>query len=378
MILLLGWICRIMIKGIIEDDIPRVFLTIIKFCKMFELSSKQYMYIYAYCFITKGKDRFSIYNSRSGKIHLFDIELFDVAKSQFRKLRIVDILKLYNEDDQLVIKEFIVFLINNELGRLVEDISLFPELNIQYYSCPYYISHSIIDIRFHDFDLLNIFKQLDELLCKEVEVRCFREIDLNKLREITTMFSKYSMSALYVLMPYMSIGLNQDNVKEVAAIIKTEPRLQVVIYNVPESITVDIMNDPYLESNLCLFHKSIDGCIDCGAINTDSLPYKTIYDVLSNHFFNGCLNNMICIDENGYIKNCPAMKKTYGHVNTTKLKEVYENTDFKKLWIINNDRIDKCKECEFRYICDNCRAFLTDPENIYSSPQKCDYCKQIC
>jgi hypothetical protein len=32
-----------------------------------------------------------------------------------------------------------------------------------------------------------------------------------------------------------------------------------------------------------------------------------------------------------------------------------------------------CKDCEFRYICTDCRAYLEDPYNEYSKPLKCGY-----
>ena len=40
---------------------------------------------------------------------------------------------------------------------------------------------------------------------------------------------------------------------------------------------------------------------------------------------------------------------------------------------INKDLIDVCKDCEFRYICTDCRAYIQDKNNIYSKPAKCNY-----
>ncbi len=46
---------------------------------------------------------------------------------------------------------------------------------------------------------------------------------------------------------------------------------------------------------------------------------------------------------------------------------------FKKYWDINKDKIYVCKDCEFRYICTDCRAYVEDPEDILSKPLKCGY-----
>ena len=72
------------------------------------------------------------------------------------------------------------------------------------------------------------------------------------------------------------------------------------------------------------------------------------------------------------------MAKSYGNVKDTTLKEVISNPEFQELWTISKDQIDVCKDCEFRHMCTDCRAFIKDPENIYSQPSKCTYNPYIC
>ena len=93
---------------------------------------------------------------------------------------------------------------------------------------------------------------------------------------------------------------------------------------------------------------------------------------------NTCLNRKVCIDAEGNIKNCPAMAKSYGNIRDTTLEEAINKPGFKDLWFICKDQIDVCKDCEFRYMCTDCRAFIKDPENIYSQPAKCTYNPYIC
>jgi SPASM domain peptide maturase of grasp-with-spasm system len=93
---------------------------------------------------------------------------------------------------------------------------------------------------------------------------------------------------------------------------------------------------------------------------------------------NTCLNRKLCIDAGGNIKNCPAMSRSFGNIKDTTLKEAIEKEGFKDLWFINKDKIDVCRDCEFRYMCMDCRCFIKDPENIYSQPAKCGYNPYIC
>ncbi len=88
---------------------------------------------------------------------------------------------------------------------------------------------------------------------------------------------------------------------------------------------------------------------------------------------NTCLNRKVSINKSGEICNCPSMPKTFGNIKNKSIKEVIENPDFTKFWGINKDKIEICKDCEYRYICTDCRAFIEDKGNIYSKPLKCKY-----
>ena len=67
------------------------------------------------------------------------------------------------------------------------------------------------------------------------------------------------------------------------------------------------------------------------------------------------------------------MTQNYGNIRDTTLKQAMSHPDFKKYWNIKKDDITKCKDCEFRYICTDCRVYIDDSEDIYSAPLKCGY-----
>ena len=95
---------------------------------------------------------------------------------------------------------------------------------------------------------------------------------------------------------------------------------------------------------------------------------------LSFHY-NSCLYKKLYVDTNGEIGNCPSTEK-FGNISDLTADEICQlsgNTRFTKLWYITKDRIEVCKDCEFRYICTDCRCFITDEKNIYSKPKNCKY-----
>jgi len=65
------------------------------------------------------------------------------------------------------------------------------------------------------------------------------------------------------------------------------------------------------------------------------------------------------------IKNCPSMKESFGNIKDTTLEEALNKHGFKKYWNIKKDDVTKCKDCEFRYICTDCRAYIADPSDIF-------------
>ena len=72
------------------------------------------------------------------------------------------------------------------------------------------------------------------------------------------------------------------------------------------------------------------------------------------------------------------MKEHYGNIKDTTLQDALAHPDFKKYWFVNKDQISVCKDCEFRYICTDCRAYIENPEDMYSKPLKCGYNPYTC
>ncbi|WP_449401633.1 SPASM domain-containing protein [Chryseobacterium wanjuense] len=80
----------------------------------------------------------------------------------------------------------------------------------------------------------------------------------------------------------------------------------------------------------------------------------------------------------GNIKNCPAMPQNFGNIKDTTLEKAVNHLDFKKYWNLTKDNIEICKDCEFRYICTDCRAYTERTNNNndgldISKPLKCGY-----
>ena len=115
----------------------------------------------------------------------------------------------------------------------------------------------------------------------------------------------------------------------------------------------------------------------CGVVGREYFNFSLAHFTESQQH-NTCLNRKISIDVNGDIKNCPSMAKSYGNIRDTTLSQAIEKPGFKDVWYIHKDQISVCKDCEFRHICTDCRAYIENPEDQYSKPLKCGYNPYTC
>ena len=67
------------------------------------------------------------------------------------------------------------------------------------------------------------------------------------------------------------------------------------------------------------------------------------------------------------------MAKSYGNIKDTSLIDVANSPEFQEVWHIKKDMIHVCKDCEFRHVCTDCRAYVEDPDDILSKPLKCGH-----
>lgn len=336
----------------------------------------KYLYIYADCFITNGKHRFSIYDSLNGKLHFFDSDLYEIAKTQFRECTVTEILNNHNSNDKAVVTSFIEYLLDHKLAILTDDIGQFPQMKIQWDS-PYLLKRAVIDIRNieHNFDL--ILPSLEALLCKTLELRFYSAFNIVSKADFITLLSKYPFDGFHLVCPYLNLLTSDEYIVELAQLFRDNSRLFITFHSVPSSQTKTLLTKfeefPFLSNRIVLKTKIISSCMDCGDIDIEKFKMLGIFDFMENNLYNGCLNRQIGIDEEGYIKNCPSMSNNYGHIDDTDLREVISNPEFTKYWHMKNDVINTCSSCEYRYLCGGCRAYTLDNTDLYSKPAKCKY-----
>jgi SPASM domain peptide maturase of grasp-with-spasm system len=212
---------------------------------------------------------------------------------------------------------------------------------------------------------IDVIKQLEILGCETIQIRVFEKQSIQKYIALLEKIQSSKFRSIQLIIPY-----DKTMTKWVlTSWFKNYPRLSILSLH---SSYVDRVDPLDTESYILHTKRNINSEIHCGIIKpsyfTSNIPTFT-----ESQKFNSCLNKKISIDEEGNIKNCPSMKESFGNIKDTTLQEALNKNGFKKYWNINKDKIKICQDCEFRYVCTDCRAYTEDPNDKYSKPLKCGY-----
>lgn len=325
----------------------------------------QYFNLYANCRLVKGARMSLLCDLQMRKFYHIPNDTADVLIF-LQQHSIEECMTHYGEDNREAITGYIDFLISKELG--FTDHQLLQELTPLELSWDRYsdITNVIIEYNEDINYTTSFFRQLFDLHVQGLEIRYYGKTALGKIRELLEIFNGTTLRFIKLVLPY-------DDTLELRTLdklVKQYPRVKsLLIHSSPTDKSEKIFDGSV---PVVFFSNKINSCLACGEIRTNYFTSNMELFTESQHY-NTCLNRKLSIDLNGYIRNCPSMREHFGHVKETSLQEVLDNEAFHRYGKIRKDEIAGCKDCEFRHVCTDCRAYLEDPQDIYSRPLKCGY-----
>lgn len=326
--------------------------------------------IYPNCIIVKGQVRSVICDLQFNRFDYIPnslAELFDNSNN----ISVNSFRQSLSESDLDTFDSYLKFLVENKYGFLTK---LNVECQFQYdltWDNPSFITNCIIDysenisLKYYE----KVYYDLEVLGCKTIVFRFDYVIKPNALFAFLMHSLKLNSRIISyeIYLPYNVIYT--DNILDQLKSILYRIRI-ICFYNYKENLVYH--NGDKGMGIIILIKEDITIHLSCGLILPDYFHVnEELFTEAQKH--NTCLNRKISIDVNGEIKNCPSMAKSYGNIKDTTLAEALEKIGFKDLWFINKDKIHVCSDCEFRYICTDCRAYIENPEDIFSKPLKCGY-----
>lgn len=320
-----------------------------------------YFNLFPNCLIVMGARRSTICDLQMGKFDFIPNAMAEIL-TNFNGETVEKVKSYFNLTEHIYIDQYYDFLKINDYGYFSENLISFPALKDDF-EIPSLIENAIIDFK-NDTSYFNsqLIKQLDELNCIALQLRFWDNLKNKKIEDILELTQLSKLRAIEMVVRY-----NETITTDwLDSLVMKNPRISsVLIYDSPQNSIIEN------HRAFVFVTKALDSSC-CGSIRPDGfvVNYSTFFE---SKKFNNCLNKKISIDINGEVKNCPSMLKSFGKSHDVELKDVISIDSFTESWLINKDQIEVCKNCEFRYVCIDCRAFIVDKNNIKSKPLKCSY-----
>jgi SPASM domain peptide maturase of grasp-with-spasm system len=325
----------------------------------------KYLFKYATCIVVKGVLRSTISDLQREKYYFISNDMADMLY-RFEKKDIQDIFDYYGKENKEIVNEYMSFLIDNEFVFFSEkdEVDLFPDFDL-YWNWPSVITNCLVDIdKNFAGDLKALVAQMNSLNCQYIQFRSYSTKSIHFWKRILSSFDRSRIQGIEICSKWES-EIDNDSYLEFNQFNRLK---SLVLHSAMEfKVIQQGIGIPIIATT-----PDIATALSCGNIDWNYFNVNIpLFTEAQKH--NTCLNRKISIDVNGDIKNCPSMAKSYGNIKDTTLAEAIEKPGFKDMWFINKDQIAVCKDCEFRYICTDCRAYIENPEDIYSKPLKCGY-----
>ncbi|HYH82149.1 MAG TPA: grasp-with-spasm system SPASM domain peptide maturase [Longimicrobium sp.] len=314
----------------------------------------------------RGARRSTLCDLQRRAYHLIPNGLHEIL-TLHRDLTLAGIKAEYGPGAETTVDEYFRFLVEGELGFWCDEPEAFPELDLAW-DRPERVTNAIIDVDERtDHPWAALLGQLDELGCTALQVRWFTPWPLERVEREVLAHTRYGrLRALELLLPFDPAWHDGD----LDRLCRGQPRLHTVfVHGAPVASARQVGGGG---AWICHRTDAVRSADHCGHVHPAYFAV-TMECFTEAQKHNTCLNRKVSVDAAGEIRNCPALPASYGNARDTSLHAVVARRDFRALWEVNKDQIEVCKDCEFRYICTDCRAFVEDATAPYSKPSRCGY-----
>lgn len=329
------------------------------------IDRSKYIILYGNIIPVRGFKRSILCDLQRESYELIPNALFEIL-SHSRIKKIDDLYSLAGTENEKVLKEYFEFLLNKDLAFITSEPNSFPEIKMDWKS-PNLISNAIIDFdKQSNHDMEKIISELSDLACIAVELRFYSEYSLSKIKSILHCFDDSRIKSIELVIVYQ-LEFSKESLCNLMA--DYQRLSSISITSSPENKSFNFNSD---FDNLHYVTAKVDSSACCGQISPRNFSVN-IPMVTESFHFNSCLNRKVGIDVFGNIKNCPSSHESFGNTSQDSIIKTVKKEEFKKKWFTNKDQIKICQDCEFRYICVDCRVFIENSSDPFSKPKKCSY-----
>ncbi len=311
------------------------------------------------CIPVKGINKGVIMDLQRGNIFIVPNTILQILDKYSDK----SIYKLF-EDFRLqkeILKKYIRFFYENEIVLISENVSNFPPISKKWEK-PFCIDTITIEI-----DSLQLFKtlffknDLNSIGCKNLVIISKTDC-IEHIRKILKYVEQSKVELISAFIPYTSKSDQVEKISEKYRIFRN-----ITFYDTKKHIPNKDAFYPKIvyqkESLKKILNQKIKS-VDDFTVNIDAY-----LESLNNNLF---YNRKIHIDDEGNVKNSILQNDSFGNIKDTSVFEIISKIEFKALGNIPKDKIEVCKDCEYRYCCPDNRIPVVETNTIYHTT-KCNY-----
>lgn len=322
-----------------------------------KIDSNSFFKFYDLCVPVKGYKKGAIYDLQ--RSNFFDIpnSVINMLKENEGK-RISELYTDYGDSKDLVTK-YLSVLIENEVIFITNELDRFPGPNFEFKK-PYFLDILFVEINKLQKSKLQVLDKINSLGCIQLVLVTNGEVDLNLLEKILHIVGKSKLQIISLISEY---GVGDKNVIEIQS--KNFRLRDITFYNANEELCNKEEKIFYKKTNLYKTLTRTISSLDDFILNDDFFKESLKYNV----FF----NRKAYIDNGGDIKHYINDQISYGNIDDVEIFDVIQTEPFRELWNINKDKIDRCKVCQYRYMCADNRIPIKVNEKKYRYKTKCGY-----
>ena len=330
--------------------------------------SEQVFKVFADCIPVAGFKRAAICDLGREKIYLVPKSLCDFI-DQFEGKSLVELLKTVDAEDSAILSEYLQYLEQHELIFWcdAEEAERFPAIKPKWQS-PSLISNVILEFN-PALSYDRVLTELNELGCGHFQ---FRLADLN--HETVEHFSALLhllhqhpdyLEEFEVFVPHHSDCEDKAFVDRLSQYLT----LRSITFYAHERESQEVIHYFSIKCTT----SNLSSQLERSTVSSSSFfpNYDFFFESrLRNPYYNG----KVCIAFNGDIKNSLENCTSFGNIQMDSLIDVARRSDFQKLWYAAKDKIEGCRDCEFRRVCFDARPLRFDEkQGCYIPGYPCNY-----
>lgn len=113
----------------------------------------------------------------------------------------------------------------------------------------------------------------------------------------------------------------------------------------------------------------------CSALSRITSEFEPITEAMYkfNKENNSCWGRTMAVTADGKVRPCIHSTVIVGDIHSDNIDDILEKLE-KTCWTLTKDRIEKCKSCELKYVCFDCREIAyRKGGDLYSANPECHY-----